>query len=71
MDFCNIYFKYFLNLCDNLANKCMLIINIFLIIMLVINRNNRKRFLNCMVVVNVIYLLYYFILGLMYLLSMP
>ena len=71
MEFCNIYLKHFLNLFDNLSNKCMLIINVFLIIMIVINRNNRKKLFNCMIVVNVIYLLYYIILGVMYLLSMP
>ena len=70
-NFCVLYVKHFLNFANNLPNKYMLGIDLLLIAMFILFKKNRKEFGFSLILCNVIYLLYYGILGVMYLLSMP
>ena len=71
IEFCKLYLKHFINITNNLANKYMIGINIAIISMIMFFKKHRKHFLSCLVISNILYLMYYAILGLMYLLSMP
>ena len=70
-EFCSIYFKHFISLSSNLPNKYMLLINGVLLSMLMLFKKYRKNIGLSLILCNFIYLLYYAILGVMYLLSMP
>lgn len=70
-DFCGIYLKHFIDVFNNIPNKYMIAINLFLVLLVFIYKNYRKELVKCLILVDVIYLLYYGILGGMYLLSMP
>ena len=71
LEFCTIYYNNFVNIRDNLPNKYMIVINLILIFSMIIYKNKRKNIMYLLLVTNIIYLVYYIILGLMYLLSMP
>lgn len=70
-DFCGIYLKHFIDVFNNIPNKYMIAINLFLVLLVLIYKNYRKELVKCLILVDVIYLLYYGVLGVMYLLSMP
>ena len=70
-EFIIIYLKYFLNVTKNLPNKYMIAINIFLVLSIVTTKKYRNKIIECFLICNIIYLIYYLILGLMYLFSMP
>lgn len=70
-EFCVLYVKHFIDFANNLPNKYMIGINILLVIMIALFKKHRKEFGFSLVLCDVIYLLYYGILGVMYLLSMP
>lgn len=69
--FCKLYLKNFFNISNNLINKYMININIIIILMIIFYKKHRKHFLSCLLISNILYLLYYGILGVMYLFSMP
>lgn len=70
-EFCGIYLKHFIDILNNIPNLYMIGIDIIVILFIVLYKNRRKYFAFCLAIINIIYLLYYGILGLMYLLSMP
>lgn len=70
-EFCGIYLKHFISLSSNLPNKYMIVINILLVLMMLVFKKYRKNIGLSLILCDVIYLLYYGILGIMYLLSMP
>jgi len=49
----------------------MIGINIAIILMIIVYKKYKKHFITCLIISNIIYFMYYFILGCMYLLSMP
>lgn len=71
LEFCKIYFNHFIDIFNNLPNKYMIGINIAIILMLIFYKKYRKHFTTCLIMSNVIYFMYYLILGIMYLFSMP
>lgn len=71
IEFCKIYIKHFIDIVNNIPNKYMIGINIGIISMIVFFKKHRKHFTTCLIISNVIYFMYYAILGIMYLLSMP
>ena len=71
LEFCGIYLKHFIDILNNIPNIYMIVINIVILLCMVIYKQYRKKFVFCLVLVDIIYLLYYAILGVMYLLSMP
>lgn len=71
LKFCKIYLNHFINIFNNVPNKFMIGINVAIISMIILYKKNRKHFVTCLIMSNVIYFMYYFILGCMYLLSMP
>lgn len=70
-EFCSIYLKHFVDVINNIPNIYMLGINGILILMIVLYKKFRKKTICWLILCDVIYLLYYAILGVMYLLSMP
>lgn len=71
IEFCKLYFNHFIDIFNNLPNKYMIGINIIVIVMLIVYKKYRKHFGICLIMLNTIYLIYYLILGAMYLFSMP
>ena len=69
--FCSLYFNHFIDILNNIPNKFIIVINIILIIMLLFYKKSRKFILKFLIVEDFIYFSYYFILGVMYLFSMP
>ena len=69
--FCSIYFKHFIDVSNNLTNLYMIVINIVTIIIAILNKDNMKKIVKYLLAGDFIYLLYYIILGIMYLVSMP
>ena len=70
-EFCSIYLKHFVDVVNNIPNIYMLGINVILILMIVLYKEYRKRTICWLILCDAIYLIYYAILGVMYLLSMP
>lgn len=70
-EFCNIYFKHFIDVLNNMPNIYIIFINLFLLILILLYKNRRKDTLKVLIICDFIYLAYYGILGIMYLLSMP
>jgi len=70
-DFCVLYLEHFIDLFNNLPNQFMIVINLLLLLSIFIYKKNRKELVSTLVLCDVIYLMYYVILGGMYLLSMP
>lgn len=66
-----IYVKHFLQISNNLPHKYMIGINVIVISLVGFFKKNKKEFLYCLAAINIVYLLYYGILGVMYLVSMP
>lgn len=71
IEFSKIYIKNFFNITNNLSNKYIIGINTILILLILIFKNARKNFITCLIISNIIYFIYYSILGIMYILSMP
>lgn len=70
-EFFSIYLKHFMDVVNNMPNIYILGINGILILMIVLYKKFRKKTVWWLIICDVIYLLYYAILGVMYLLSMP
>lgn len=70
-EFCSIYWNHFIDIFNNIPNKYMIGIDIIVILMIILYKKYRKYFCWCFLIINTIYLMYYLILGFMYLLSMP
>lgn len=70
-EFCNIYWNHFIDIYNNTPNKYIIGINIVIILMLILYKKHRKYFCICLGITNSMYFMYYLILGVMYLLSMP
>lgn len=70
-EFCKIYIYHFIDVFNNLPNKYMIGIYIAVLFMMFFYKKYRKDFINCLVVITTIYFIYYGMLGIMYLLSMP
>lgn len=68
IDFCKMYIKHFFELRNNIANIYMLAINTIVILFALITK---KKFFKILIAINSLYILYFGILGVMYLLSMP
>ncbi len=67
--FIKMYFLNFFNLKENMANIYMLIINFLVLFKILVTKSkNEVKFL---IIINLIYISYYFLLGLMYIFSMP
>lgn len=69
-NFIKMYLLNLFKLCNNLPNVYMLVLNIVGIIFICLVKNKKKVF-NYLLLLNGIYLFYYFILGVMYIFSMP
>lgn len=69
--FCSIYLKHFIDVFNNLPNLYMIGINLLTIIIAILNKTHFKKIVKYLIASDFIYLLYYGILGIMYLLSMP
>ena len=70
-EFCKIYLNHFIDVFNNLPNKYMIGIYSVVLVMICFYKKYRKDFINCLIVITIIYFMYYGILGVMYLLSMP
>lgn len=70
--FIKLYFHHFLNIKDNFGNFVMLITNLLLISMIIIfkKKKDKKYFISLLIIIDVIYLIYYLALGIMYICSM-
>lgn len=71
IEFCKIYMKHFIDIVNNVSNKYMIGINIVIVSMITLFKKHKKYFITCLVMSNIIYFIYYIVLGVMYLLSMP
>ena len=71
LEFCSIYLKHFLNVFHNIPHLFMISMNIIALMIAYIYKDKKKIIIKCLIVNDLIYLFYYFILGVMYLLSMP
>lgn len=69
IQFIKIYIKNFISL-DNISNIVILALNIFLLSFIPFLKNNKKNILKSILIIDLIYLFYYFMLGVMYIFSM-
>lgn len=71
LEFTSIYLKHFIDILHNKPHIYMLTINVITIAIAFINKESKKLIMKYLLAGDLIYLSYYFILGIMYLLSMP
>ena len=67
-DFIPIYINRFLDL-NNIINKYMISIDIVVLMVTILYKKYRKILIKCLILINLIYLFYHFVLGIMYILS--
>lgn len=70
-EFCDLYFSHFIDVFNNIPNIYMIVISLVVILMMIFYKKHRKYFGKCLLMILSIYFMYYLILGVMYLLSMP
>ena len=70
--FISIYLKRFIDLKNNISNVIIIIINLLLVSLYPIYKDekSKKKITNSLIIIDLIYLFYYFVLGLMYICSM-
>ena len=68
-EFGKIYFNHFVDIFNNFPNMFMLVLNLILIILIILLSKARKKLIKCLIISDLLYLIYYIVLGVMYIVS--